>query len=65
MVGIEEKLASGKLPKFSTVKQASFEDASKRFDYQEWILCPPPPELLGSSLGKKGSEGYPDRRYSR
>jgi len=54
MVGIEEELASGKLPQFSTVKQASFEDIGKRFDYHIWILHPPRPELLGSSLSKKG-----------
>jgi len=54
---IEEKLASGKLPKFSTVKQASFEDASKRFDYHKWILCSPPPELLRKGIQTAGTLG--------
>jgi len=53
MVGIEKNLASDKLPKFSTVKQASFKDVSERVNSYEWILRPPCPKLLGSSLSQK------------
>jgi hypothetical protein len=57
MVGIEKNLASGKLAKFSMVKQASFKDVSERVNSHKWIPRPPRPKLLGSSLSQKGFGG--------